>query len=238
MFEQIHHKRVYEEVIAILLDRIGSGSLAIGEKLPPERQLADVMGISRTSVREALRSLETMGYIRSEVGGGTYVNAVTLSHVLSPLAVMMSQDMRFARDLLDMRQLLEVNMTSLAAQLSTKEQIASIYGAILNMEAEIERGGIGVDGDDQFHMEIAKASGNKAFITFTEFFSSLLTENKKATLGLEGQPSKSVDDHRVIFEAIRDKDAPRAARAMDEHLTKACRNIGTIWASDNARKPL
>ena len=228
MFEQINHKRISEEVADLLMDRIRSGSLTVGEKLPPERQLAEKLGVSRTSVREALRYLESMGYIRSAVGGGNYVSSVTLEHVLPPLTAMMSQDLQFAIDMIDMRRILEVNMASLAAEQATKEQVARIYGAILNMEAEIEKGHIGIEGDNQFHLEIARASRNKAFTVFTELFASLLSESRKATLCIEGQPHKTIEDHLAIFEAIRDKDPVRSAHVMEEHLSKARKNINKI----------
>ncbi|CAK7003310.1 MAG: HTH-type transcriptional regulator LutR [Desulfovibrio sp.] len=236
MFEQLRHKRVYEEVIDLILERIRSGALAVGEKLPPERLLAEQLGVSRTSVREALRSLESMGYIRSSTGGGNYVNTVTLDHVLPPLAAMMSQDLQFAIDLIEMRRLLEINMATLAAQKATKEQVSRIYGAILNMEADIEKGGVGIEGDDHFHQEIARASGNKAFVIFTEIFGSLLSESRKATMSIEGQPAKTLQDHMEIFEAIRDRDAARAAASMDAHLDKAYKNLQMKRAQETRNK--
>jgi GntR family transcriptional repressor for pyruvate dehydrogenase complex len=225
MFELLQHKRISEEVVDMIIQRIRTGDLEVGQKLPPERVLAEEMGVSRTSLREALRALESMGYIHSVTGGGNYVNSVSLEHVLSPLAAMVAQDKHLAFDIIEVRRHLEVHMAALAAKNATKQQVAQIYGSILNMQSEIEAGGNGVLGDNQFHLEIARASQNKAFAIIVELIAELLTESRKATLDIPGQPIKSIDDHMIIFEAIRAGDEQKAAAAMSEHLAKAQNNL-------------
>ncbi|MDR0387878.1 MAG: FadR family transcriptional regulator [Treponema sp.] len=228
MFEQVQHKRIYEEVVEMIVQRIRSGILTVGQKLPPERVLAEEMRVSRTSLREALRALESMGYIYSVTGGGNYVNSVSLEHVLSPLAAMVAQDKKLAIDIIEVRQHLEVHMAGLAAKHATKQQIAQMYSAILNMQSEVETGGNGIEGDNQFHLEIARASQNKAFAIIVELVAELLAESRKATLDIPGQPAKSIQDHQAIFEAIRAGDEKRAAEAMTEHLRKAYQNLTTV----------
>jgi GntR family transcriptional repressor for pyruvate dehydrogenase complex len=225
MFEQIEHKCIYEEVIDMIIGQIRSGSLTVGQKLPSERVLAEKMRVSRTSLREALRALGSMGYIRSVTGGGNYINSITLEHVLSPLSTMMAQSKELATDIIEVRQHLEVYMAGLAAKNATKQQIAQIYGTILNMQSEVEAGGIGIEGDNQFHLEIARASQNKAFAIIMELLAELLTESRKATLSIPGQPVKSIQDHMTIFKAIQAGDEKRAAKEMADHLKKAYQNI-------------
>jgi GntR family transcriptional repressor for pyruvate dehydrogenase complex len=225
MFEQLQHKRIYEEVVEMIVQRIRSGALTVGQKLPPERVLAEEMGVSRTSLREALRALESMGYIYSVTGGGNYVNSVSIGHVLSPLAAMVAQDKKLAADIIDVRLHLEVHMAALAAKNATKQQLSQIYSTIINMQSEVEEGGNGIQGDNQFHQEIAKASQNKAFAIIVELIGELLAESRKATLNIPGQPVKSIEDHISIFEAIRDGDEKRASEAMFNHLQKAQVNL-------------
>jgi GntR family transcriptional repressor for pyruvate dehydrogenase complex len=225
MFEQLQHKRIYEEVVEMIVQRIRSGTLTVGQKLPPERILAEEMGVSRTSLREALRSLESMGYIYSVTGGGNYVNSVSIENVLSPLSAMMAQDHKLAADIIDVRLHLEVHMAGLAAKNASKQQIAQMYSAILDMQSEIEQGGNGIRGDNQFHLEIAKASQNRAFAIITELVGGLMAESRKATLDIPGQPAKSIEDHMAIFEAIQNGDGAKAAAAMESHLTKAQKNL-------------
>jgi GntR family transcriptional repressor for pyruvate dehydrogenase complex len=197
----------------------------VEQKLPPERVLAEELGVSRTSLREALRALESMGYIYSVTGGGNYVNSVSTEHVLSPLSAMVAQDKQLAFDIIEVRQYLEVHMAARAAKNATKQQLSQIYGAILNMQSQVENGGNGIEGDNQFHLEIARASQNKAFAIIVELLAELLSESRKATLNIPGQPAKSIEDHLAIFEAIRSGDAERAAKEMSEHLIKAEHNI-------------
>jgi GntR family transcriptional repressor for pyruvate dehydrogenase complex len=224
-FTYIQHKRVFEDIIDSIIEQIRSGVLAIGQKLPSERVLSENLGVSRTSLREALCALESMGYIRSEKGGGNYVNSVTLDHILTPFSAMVAQNKQLATDIIEVRRHMEVHMAALAAKHATKEQICRIYGAILDMQAEIERGGNGLEGDNRFHLEIAKASNNQAFAIIVELCYELMAESRKATLNLPGQPAKTIEDHIVIFEAIRDGDVTRAANEMKHHLDKARSNI-------------
>ncbi|MDR1930173.1 MAG: FadR family transcriptional regulator [Treponema sp.] len=225
MFEQLQHKRIYEEVVDMIVRRIQSGALTIGQRFPPERVLAEEMRVSRTSLREALRALESMGYIYSVPGGGNYVNSVSVEHVLPPLSAMVAQDKKLAADIIEVRLHLEVHMAALAAKNATKQQLSLIYGAILNMQSEVEEGGCGIRGDNQFHLEIARASQNKAFTMIIELVGELLAESRKATLDIPGQPAKSIEDHLLIFEAIRNGDPERAAAAMEAHLNKAQHNL-------------
>jgi GntR family transcriptional repressor for pyruvate dehydrogenase complex len=225
MFEQLQHKRIYEEVIGMMIQRIQSGILKVGQKLPPERALAEELGVSRTTLREALRALESMGYIYSVTGGGNYVNSVSVAHVLSPLSAMAAQDKALAIDVIEVRRHLEVHMAALAAKNATKQQISKIYATILEMQAEVEGGGNGINGDNHFHLEIARASQNKAFALIQELIAGLLEESRKATLDIPGQPAKTIKDHMQIFNAIQAKDEEKAKKAMADHLRKARSNI-------------
>jgi GntR family transcriptional repressor for pyruvate dehydrogenase complex len=233
MFEHLQHKRIYEEVVDMIVQRIRSGVLAVGQRFPPERVLAEEMGVSRTSLREALRALESMGYIYSVPGGGNYVNSVSLEHILPPLSAMAAQDKQFAADIIDVRLHLEVHMAELAAKNASKQQLSQIYGAILDMQSEIEAGGNGIEGDNKFHLEIARASQNKAFAVITELVGELMAESRRATLDIPGQPAKTIEDHLRIFEALQEGDPERAAAAMEAHLTKAQNNL---QASRTARE--
>ena len=226
-FEPVQHKRVYEEVVDVLVSKIQSGELEVDDKLPPERILCEELQVSRSTIRLALKAMESMGYLRSIVGGGHYVNKVSLENIITPFYNMMSQDKELAADIIEVRKYMETHMASLAAKQATKEELARIYGAILNMQAEISTGGFGIKGDSQFHLEIARASHNKAFVIIVELIAELLDDSRRATLEIPGQPDKAVDDHMKIFEAIRDQDPERAEKEMLAHLTKAHKNVIT-----------
>lgn len=225
VLKMLPHKLVYEEIVEEIVRRIRSGELPVGMKLPPERVLANQFGVSRTSLREALRTLKRMGCVRSITGDGNYINTVSSEHVALPFAMMLSQDKELAADIIQVRQYLEVHMASMAATCATSDQLARIYGAILDMQSQIKEGGNGIEGDNRFHLEIAKASQNKAFSIIVELLAELLAESRQATLSIPGQPAKSVQDHLRIFAAIQSGDKIAAKTAMAEHLTKAQQNL-------------
>lgn len=225
LFEPVRHKLVYEVVVDEIVERIRKGELRVGQKLPPERVLSEELGVSRTSLREALRTLESMGYIRSTTGGGNYVNEVGIEQVLHPFSAIMAQDRALISDIIEVRRYLEVHMAALAAKQANKNQLAKIYGTILDMQADIESGGNGERGDNAFHLEIARSSANRGFSMMVELCNELLAESQRATLNLPGQPMKSVQDHLGIFQAIQSGDAKLAKEEMGRHLDKAKSNL-------------
>lgn len=225
MFKQLSHKQIHEEIVEEIERRIRSGELPVGTKLPPERKLADQLGVSRTSLREALHVLKRMGCIRSVVGEGNYVDQVLPKHVVMPLSMMLSQRNALAVDIIQVRQYLEVHMASMAATNATEAQLRGISEAISDMEEQIRNGKNGIEGDNRFHSEIARASQNKAFCIIVELLGELLAESRKATLNIPGQPAKTVQDHWKIFAAIQSGDAAAAEAAMADHLMKAHQNL-------------
>ena len=228
IFEPLQHKCISDEVVDIFISRIQNGLLRIGDKLPPERVLCEELCISRTTLRLALRTLENMGFLRCVACGGNYINQVSVENVITPFSNMMKQDKTLAADIIEVRKHMETYMASLAAKQATKEENMKIYGAIINMQIEVSAGGNGIVSDNQFHMEIARASKNKAFIIIVESIAELLHESRLATLSIPGQPEKTIDDHMRIYSAIRDRDEKRAEREMLEHLTKAHDNVQKI----------
>ena len=148
--------RLYEEIVSALVERIKDGSLKPGMRLPSERKLADEMKVSRTVIREALRSMASLGYIESKVGGGTYVKSVTLNSVMDPFSVMLSQDEKLIKELVDVRVMLESEVAKLAAKNITEEMFSDVQYTIDLMQNEISNGGTGILGEDAFHNCLAE----------------------------------------------------------------------------------
>jgi len=225
MLEPLKRTRLYEEIVKQILDLLKEGKLKPGDKLPPERKLAEDLHVSRTAIREALRSLEMMGYIESNVGGGTYIKSISLENVMNPFSAMLSQDEKLLRDLIDVRLILETEIASLAAKRITPDKIEMIEGTLIQMENEVEAGENSIGGENAFHDALAVASENSAMSIILDMCSELLFRTRLATLSIPGQPRKSLEDHRAIFEAIKQGDGKSAAKAMREHLNKALKNL-------------
>jgi len=225
MLEPPKKTRLYENIIEQLIALIKDGTLKPGDKLPPERKLAEDLNVSRTAIREALRSLETMGYIVSKVGGGTYINEITLGNVMNPFSAVLSQNKKLIVELLEVRMLLETEIARLAALRITPAKIQALQKAVEAMRAEVTAGHNGLDADNDFHNALAVASENEALKLILDMCGDLLTQTREATLNLEGQPEITLKDHEQIFEAVRKGDSMLAARRMKQHLADAQRNL-------------
>ena len=225
MLEPLKKTRLYEEIIEQFRELISKGELKPGDKLPPERDLAIQLNVSRTAIREALRSLESMGFIESRVGGGTFIREITLDNVIKPFSGILSQDKKLMMELIDVRILLEGELAKLAAQRINEKKISMIEDSISLMEKEIKGGGIGIKGDNSFHNSLAAAAENSAMSKILDMCGDLLSNTREATLKIPGQPVKSVKDHKEIFEAIKKADGEEAKKRMRSHLRKAYKNI-------------
>ena len=217
--------RLYENLVEILLEKIRTGELRPGDKLPSERQLSEEYHVSRPVVREALRSLDRMGCIESKVGGGTYIKSATLDSMLDPFSVIIHQDERLIRDLIEVRILLESDAAALAAKKITPEQEDQIEKILEQASQEVREGGYGLEGENAFHNSIAKIADNTALTMIINMCANLLSTSREATLRIPGQPENSISDHRAIFEAIKLHSSAQAAKLMRQHLKKARKNF-------------
>lgn len=218
MLEPLKKTRLYEEIVKQLTGLIEEGKLKPGDRLPPERQLADELHVSRTAIREALRSMESMGYIESKVGGGTFVRAISLHNVLHPFSAVLCQNKELAHELLEVRQLLEPEIASLASKRASKQDIDKIQSAVEMMSTDIENGGIGMEGNNAFHNAIAAAANNTAMREILSLCDELLSKSRESALNKPGQPTKSLNDHIKICEAVKDGNSSLARQLMQKHI--------------------
>ena len=138
------NRKLYEEITARLLEQISEGTLKPGDRLPPERTMAEDYGVSRTAVREALRSMEMMGVVESRVGEGTYIRTPSFADVVDPFSMVVAQSGRLGSELIEVRLILETEVAGLAARRRTEEQLAALEGTLEDMRQDIEAGGVGV----------------------------------------------------------------------------------------------
>jgi DNA-binding FadR family transcriptional regulator len=231
----IQHKLLSDDVADCILARIRKGDLKEGDRLPTERAWANELGVSREILRDALRRVERMGLIRRKAGSGTFMSSVTIENIATPFSALLSQDKELYADTIEIRRILEVYAASLAARNASGAQLERILAAVLMIDEELAEGGIGVESDNLFHTEIALASGNKALALFSDLMGEILSESRRATMSIPGQPRKTKDDHMAIYEAIRDHDEQRASKAMMDHLSKAKQNLASIEALSGQR---
>ena len=218
MFKPIKKAKVYEEIVAKIKDMVEKGRFKSGDQLPVERELAEVFRVSRSSVREALRSLESQGFIESRQGDGTYIARQPVETLVSPLASVIFTEKDDQMELFEMRRRIEPDLAYLAAERATEEEIAMMEKTLALQEEQIARGEYGTDVDRNFHYIMARAAKNKVLLRITDNVMDLLAESREQYLQVEGRPQRSILRHREVLEAIRARDPKRAEECMLEHL--------------------
>jgi GntR family transcriptional repressor for pyruvate dehydrogenase complex len=217
-FKPIKRTKVYEEIVAKIKDMIEKGRFKSGDQLPVERELAEVFRVSRSSVREALRSLESQGFLESRQGNGTYIASQPVESLVRPLASVIFTEKDDQMELFEMRRMLEPQLAYLAAERATEEEIVMLEKALALQEEEIARGESATDVDKNFHYILAKATKNKALLRITDNIMDLLAESREQYLQVEGRPQRSIARHRKVLDAIRAGNPERAEEVMREHL--------------------
>ncbi len=215
-FEAIPRSKVYQEVAKQLERRIVE-ELKPGDLLPPERELVQMLGVSRGSVRDAIRSLELMGLLEPRQGFGTVVcrPGATSSN---PLANALLEKRRMIAELLDVRKMIEPPMAARAALHATRDEISELQDILVRQEAKVCGGELGIDEDSEFHYTIALASGNNVVLKVIDVLMDLLRETRERSLQVEGRQEKSLAGHRRILSALKQGDAAAAETALRRHL--------------------
>jgi len=207
--------RLYEQVAEQISGWIREHDLRPGDRLPPERELAARLGVSRATLSQALVALEVIGAVAVRHGDGTVV-------ARSPGATRIVEAVRAHAnrlpEIIETRDALETKIASLAAARRTEADLDRIEDALVLMEADVESGGRGVEGDEHFHAAVTAASHSLLLSQLMAEIADLIRETRIESLSQPGRPSDSLAGHRAIADAIRAGDAEGAARAMHAHV--------------------
>lgn len=211
----MQRSRLYEQLVERLLALVHELDLQPGDRLPPERELAADLGVSRATVRQALVVLEVQGLVEVRHGEGAILreqrpDAVVVSAVTA--------HRRRLPEVIEAREALEVQLAALAALRRTDEDLARIDDALDAMAAEIERGGRGLTGDELFHGAVTAAARSGLLADLMAEIAAAIRESRVESLSQPDRPRQSLASHREIAVAIRAGDSDRAAVAMREHI--------------------
>jgi GntR family transcriptional regulator, transcriptional repressor for pyruvate dehydrogenase complex len=215
-FEAIPRNKVYQEVARQLERRI-TEQLKPGDLLPPERELVQMLGVSRGSVRDAIRSLELMGLLEPRQGIGTVV-CNPASAPANPLATALIEKRKMIAELLDVRNMIEPPLAGRAALHASRDEIANLEDILVRQEAKVRGGELGIEEDSEFHYSIALASDNSVVLKVVDVLMDLLRETRERSLQVGGRQEKSLAGHRRIISALKQGDAVAAEAAMRRHL--------------------
>jgi GntR family transcriptional regulator, transcriptional repressor for pyruvate dehydrogenase complex len=216
-FESIRRNKVYEEV-ARQLERMILKKLHPGDKLPSERELAESLGVSRSSIRDAIRSLELVGLVEPRQGSGTVVREISADTVMNPLTNVLRHKVELVTELIDFRKMLEPPLAGRAATHGSEEELDEMEDILHRQEAKFRAGELAIEEDSEFHYAIAMASGNSVVLKILDFVMDLLRETRERSLQTVGRPHKSLAGHRKILAAIKKRDPEAAKAAMRRHI--------------------
>lgn len=218
-FKEITPVRLYESVIEQIMNLIKNNKLKPGDKLPPERELAEKFSISRGSLREAFRVLESRGLIKSKPGGGRYIREVRNNSHNSTENIILSLEKSSILELLEAREILEIKIAKIAAQRATPEDIELIEKALNKMSKEEEiKNDKKTESDTEFHLAIASASHNFVFVNIIKLHLDLLRDTREKTQQIPGRREERWSEHQAILQAIKEHNSKKAGEAMLKHL--------------------
>ncbi|GAA4003895.1 pyruvate dehydrogenase complex transcriptional repressor PdhR [Deinococcus rubellus] len=201
-----------EELLALIL----RGEFAAGQRLPPERMLAEQMNISRTSLRDGIARLEVLGHLEARQGNGVFVREPSAAHLTQSFQGMLIRSPQNVAHLLEFRQMIEPEVASQAAIRATPTQIAQLQLCLERQEIARSRH-IKLSAEDMiFHHLIAQIAGNEVVMLVLETLRSLMTQLRNRVVG--DQPALTISQHQAVVSAIASASPQAARQAMHIHM--------------------
>lgn len=232
-----HKGPLYENVALQLEALISQGHLKEGAQLPSEREMTEIFGVSRTCIREAIKSLVAKNLIKVEHGKGVFVVPVVSNE--EEFAQMMMKlfpvNKNSMRDICDFRKLIEPKAAAWAASRRTEQEAEALLKCF-DADKEDWRSANIIkiwDHDTKFHLAIMEASHNRVLPRIVRGMLDLLAESRRNTFQVEGRPLKSLEEHVRIAEAIRNRDEAAAERYMLEHLQNVEIEVARLYTEED-----
>jgi GntR family transcriptional repressor for pyruvate dehydrogenase complex len=232
-FTPVSTGRVSADIVEQIKRAIQDGRLTPGDQLPSERELTKQLGVSRVSVRDALRMLEAYGLIEVRVGarGGAFVTAPAPNLVGEGMAHMLLLASVAPSDVTELRLIFELALLPLACERRTEEDLEELDVICDRAEATLQAGTYDVALSAEFHTRLAEATHNTAIALFAESFQGLLLASLRHAQRVAPEMGKAgLLEHRAIVDAIRARDADAARTIMSEHLERTARRVRSASA--------
>lgn len=235
LFEEIKVEKVSDKISEQIIALIVDGKLKPGDKLPGERQLIEMLGVGRSSLREALNRLETLGYIEVHKRRGNFVKSIDPTFKRDPLKRLFQGDRRKLVQLYDIRCDFESANAYNAALYRTESDLSKIADALATFKKPSEQAKFSWDADQQFHIAIAHATQNFLRVHVITNIFNLTEEFLKpvlyGTFRHDENHSAIIKHHEAIYQTIADQDADEARKQMDKHLRWAMEHM-MEWFDD------
>jgi GntR family transcriptional regulator, transcriptional repressor for pyruvate dehydrogenase complex len=229
LFNRVSVGRISEIIVEQIRLLMRQGQLKPGDRLPPERDLCERFGVSRVTVREALRMLESSGLVEIRVGarGGAFVTAPSSDRVGENLADLLTLSVISAADVTEVRMILEVGIVPLVCERATEEDLADLERICERSEEALRADDYSMDMSLAFHIRVAQATHNPAVVMLVESFRGpILMSLQQAHEAAPEMGGLGTTEHERFIEAVRRRDADTASQIMQEHLTRTAHRLG------------
>ena len=218
MLKAVEKRRAYEDIVKQIRDLIEKGRLKKGDQLPTERELTDTFKVSRATVREAIRTLESMRLVESRQGDGTYVLASSEEALVQPLAATLLHEKDDLADIFFIRKIVEPVVAQLAAEHATREEMKELEDILRKQEKDLSGGINIVETDSAFHNSLAGMAKNRVMERLLLAIVDLLAQTREGYLQNDERAHGSLRGHQEILSAIKRGDGNAAKQAMRRHL--------------------
>jgi len=216
----VERKRLYQEVVEQVTERVLNDHLQPGDKLPAERDLALQLGVSRTAVREAIRALEEKGLVEVRQGAGTFVRSPDSESVSESLALYLHTNVARYLQLQDLREILETEIASRLAARADREDLEQLRSRIARMWQLLDSPGQFAREDAAFHMDFYRAAKNDVLLMIMQPVMDLLEEAMAASFEEPGSTESSLRLHEKLVDSIASGDAAGARRVVRQILSR------------------
>lgn len=225
-------ERIYKNVVKRIQSLIKEGALSPGDQLLSERQLSEKLGVSRTTLREALTSLETLGVVEITPGGGARIKKASLAEVVEPLASIIVREKESLEHLLEVRTIFDVAVARMATARATDADLAILNTHLAHLEQDIRQGLSTDESDPKFHQAIVLATHNPLLVDMMDILGGLMKEPFGPTRSrmLQEQPELLFSLHRNLVEAIEKRDPDLAAHAAEKVLEMVQNEL--VWPDE------
>ena len=221
MYQIVRTARLYEQIVMQIEESIAEGRLKSGDQLPSERELAQQFGVSRTAVREAVKTLCEKGLVEAYSGRGTFVTAPKSQPVRHSVHWLVNNgDPHNAGYITELREILEPEFTALAAARIDEQQLAMMREAIDVMDRGMQDPVAYIEADLDFHLALAEAAANPLILSLLDSIVGLLREQRLRIFRVPGGPERGQIHHKRILEAVERRDTQKAWEAMRAHLAQ------------------
>jgi GntR family transcriptional repressor for pyruvate dehydrogenase complex len=239
MYQAVATSRLYQQIVEQIERSIVDGQLKAGDQLPPERELAQRFGVSRTAVREAVKTLREKGLVEAYPGRGTFVTNGTSQAIRLSLDRMIRITQPDGNiSLIEVREILEPEIAARAAARADEKDVAALREAFAAMDHAGGNAEAFIEADLDFHLALAEASRNPLIPAIIDPIVALLREHRLQTFRVQGGPERGQYHHKRILEAVERHDPDAARGAMKAHLQQVSEDWQTFSTDAGADRPV